>query len=153
MNNDRMAIVKRAWQFVAKGQQACSFEDLVNNYNAPAHPRVTNREKKAETVFNDFCQLMGAHQKNGQVCEEGFLNYYTDVNAVLPSERDSYFIDMIIKTWNINANVACVPEARIAEIEDIIFEKIRQRTHGADDEGKTVRRIFKHFDLNGNGTI
>ena len=60
---------------------------------------------------------------------------------------------MILKTWNINANIADVPEARVKELEDCIFEKIRQRTHGADDEGKTVRRIFKHFDLNGNGTI
>jgi Ca2+-binding EF-hand superfamily protein len=42
---------------------------------------------------------------------------------------------------------------RLAEIEDVIFEKIRQRTHGADDEGKTVRKIFKHFDLDGFGTI
>ena len=38
-------------------------------------------------------------------------------------------------------------------METIIFEKIRQRTHGADDEGKTVKRIFKHFDLEGYGTI
>jgi len=38
-------------------------------------------------------------------------------------------------------------------MEDIIFEKIRQKTHGADDEGKTVRKIFTHFDLDGFGTI
>lgn len=38
-------------------------------------------------------------------------------------------------------------------MEDIVFEKIRQRTHGSDDEGKTVKRFFKHFDLKGNGTI
>ena len=34
-----------------------------------------------------------------------------------------------------------------------MFEKIRQRTHGADDEGKTVLKTFRHFDLNGNGVI
>ena len=39
------------------------------------------------------------------------------------------------------------------ELEDIIFEKVRQKTHGADDEGKTVRKIFRHFDLDGFGTI
>lgn len=38
-------------------------------------------------------------------------------------------------------------------MEDIIFEKIRQRTHGSDDEGKTVRKLFRHFDLDGFGTI
>jgi len=30
---------------------------------------------------------------------------------------------------------------------------VRQKTHGADDEGKTIQRIFKHFDLDGFGTI
>jgi Ca2+-binding EF-hand superfamily protein len=34
-----------------------------------------------------------------------------------------------------------------------VFEKIRQRTHGADDEGKTAKKIFKHFDVEGFGTI
>lgn len=38
-------------------------------------------------------------------------------------------------------------------MENIIFEKIRQRTHGSDDEGKTARKIFRHFDLEGYGTI
>lgn len=60
---------------------------------------------------------------------------------------------MVLKTWGLNADASYVPEPRLLELEDIIFEKIRQRTHGADDEGKTCRRIFKHFDLDGYGTI
>jgi Ca2+-binding EF-hand superfamily protein len=34
-----------------------------------------------------------------------------------------------------------------------VFEKVRQRTHGADDEGKTLKKIMKHFDVEGYGTI
>lgn len=30
---------------------------------------------------------------------------------------------------------------------------MRQKTHGSDDEGKTVRKMFRHFDLDGYGTI
>jgi Ca2+-binding EF-hand superfamily protein len=59
----------------------------------------------------------------------------------------------VLKTWGLNTNKASVAPQRLQEIEDIIFEKVRQRTHGADDEGKTVRKIFKHFDLDGFGTI
>lgn len=81
------------------------------------------------------------------------MGFYSDSNAVLPLEKENYFIDMVLKTWGINSNAANVPAPRLAELEDIIFEKIRQRTHGADDEGKTVRRVFKHFDLDGYGTI
>lgn len=97
--------------------------------------------------------MMGSYSSDGVISCEGFLAYYQGCNAVLPAERESYFVDMVLKTWGVNSNVACVPKARLAELEDIIFEKVRQRTHGADDEGKTVKRIFKHFDLNGNGTI
>ena len=124
MNDDRCAIIKRAWNHLAKGSKTIPFEGLVNCYNAPCHPRVTSREKKAETVFNDFVNIMGQHQQNGCVSEENFLNYYADVNAVLPCEKDSYFIDMILKTWSINS-LTDVPEARRNQLEDIIFEKIR----------------------------
>lgn len=97
--------------------------------------------------------MMGANAVAGNVNEDGFMAFYSDANAVLPREKENYFIDMVLKTWGINANVANVPGPRLAELEDVIFEKIRQRTHGADDEGKTVRRVFKHFDLDGYGTI
>jgi Ca2+-binding EF-hand superfamily protein len=52
-----------------------------------------------------------------------------------------------------DADKSAVSAARLAQLESTVFEKIRQRTHGADDEGKTVKRFFKHFDLKGYGTI
>jgi len=58
-----------------------------------------------------------------------------------------------MKTWGIQGGSEAVSAGRLADIEDCIFEKIRQRTHGADDEGKTMRKVFKHFDLDGFGTI
>lgn len=30
---------------------------------------------------------------------------------------------------------------------------MRQRTHGADDEGKTIHKIFRHYDTNENGVL
>ena len=60
---------------------------------------------------------------------------------------------MVLKTWGLNNEKTLVSPQRVEEIEKIVFEKVRQRTHGADDEGKTVRKIFKHFDLDGYGTI
>jgi len=153
MSNDRLAIVKKAYNHLASGACCIPIESLVSRYNAPAHPRVTSREKRAETVFNDFVTIMGKYTNDGKVYEDGFTAYYADANAVLPVEKENYFIDMVLKTWGLNSDIARVPEPRLAELEEIIFEKIRQRTHGADDEGKTVRRIFKHFDLDGYGTI
>lgn len=103
--------------------------------------------------MSDFVQLMGEKAQGGQVSEECFINYYSECNAVLPPDRDQYFIEVIMKTWGIQGGRDAVSAGRLADIEDCIFEKIRQRTHGADDEGKTMRKVFKHFDLDGFGTL
>lgn len=153
MSNERLSIVKLAWEKIAKGADSCSFETLVQCYNAPAHPRVMSREKKAETVFNDFVTILGQRAANGSISCEDFCNYYAEINAVMPLEKENYFIDMVLKVWGLNSDKAQVSPARVNEIIDVIFEKVRQRTHGADDEGRTVKKVFKHFDLDGFGTI
>jgi hypothetical protein len=62
-------------------------------------------------------------------------------------------VETVLKTWGLNTQKVYVAPQRLQEMEDIIFEKVRQKTHGADDEGKTIRKIFRHFDLDGFGTI
>ena len=113
MTNERLAIVKRAWQTLSGGAQQVPFEELVAKYNAPAHPRVTSREKKAETVMQDFVTLMGEKAPGGTVSEEGFISYYADCNAVLPSDRESYFIEIILKTWGIQGGAEAVSANRV----------------------------------------
>lgn len=41
----------------------------------------------------------------------------------------------------------------LAQLETILFEKIRQKTVTKDDEGKTVRKAFKYFDQTDSGII
>ncbi len=111
------------------------------------------REKKSENVRLEFVDTMGKRQSGGFITEQAFIDYYADVNATLPAEKDDYFVDTVLKTWGISTSKVNVSAERVAELESIVFEKIRQRTHGNDDEGKTVKKIFKHFDLQGYGTI
>lgn len=122
-------------------------------YQAGVHPRVRTREKKEEIVYNDFVNCISQRTRGGQVTEEDFIQYYADINACTPAEKDDYFIDLVLKTWGLGTDKVLVQPQKITEIENIIFEKVRQKTHGADDEGKTIKKIFKHFDLDGYGTI
>lgn len=156
MNAKRIAVVKHAFQSLdEQSQKRIAFEKLRKSYRADQHPRVKTREKKAETVLADFIACMGAKCQGLFVTEAGFLDYYADINATLPAEKDDYFVELILRTWGLSADAAAsfITPQRIAEIEGIIFEKIRQKTHGADDEGKTIQRIFRHFDLDGYGTL
>lgn len=149
----RVAIVNQAWQHVAGGKDSISLAELQKKFNSLAHPRVVTREKKAETVHADFCSGIAAYAKGGNVSKEGFFEYYADVNAVLPAEKEAYFIDLVLKSWNISPKSVQVSGDKTGRLEDILFEKIRQRTHGAEDEGRTAHKYFKHFDLDGYGTI
>lgn len=154
MNEKRLAVVKFAWQSLDEsGSGRIPWGKLQTAYKVEQHPRVRTREKKAEQVRADFVLCMGTYQQGGFIDEQGFIQYYSDVNATLPAEKDDYFVDLVLKTWDLQVQKVHVTPERLAELEKIVFEKIRQRTHGADDEGKTVKKIFKHFDLDGFGTI
>ena len=126
MNETRIAVVKHAFQFLDDQKAGkISFDKLTKIYNSAAHPRVRTREKKAETIFNDLINCLGPLSVNGFVFERAFIAYYSDINGCLASEKDDYFVDMVLKTWGLNTDKAFVSAARVAEIEDIIFEKIR----------------------------
>ena len=94
-------------------------------YKPDLHPRVKTREKRVETVMNDFINCMTLKCSGQYVTEAGFLDYYADINAVLPAEKDDYFVEIILKTWGLSASPAHVTPQRIAELEKIIFEKVR----------------------------
>jgi hypothetical protein len=114
---------------------------------------VRTRDKTQQNVYNDLINTLGPRATGNTINEQAFIEYYADINACLPQEKDDYFVDMVLKTWGLNTDKIYVSEQRIAQLEDIVFEKIRQKTHGADDEGKTAKKIFRHFDLEGYGTV
>jgi Ca2+-binding EF-hand superfamily protein len=68
---------------------------------------------------------MGKRQQGGFVTEQGFNQYYSDVNATLPSEKDDYFVELVLNTWNLSANKGAVTGDRLQQLEDTVFEKIR----------------------------
>ena len=78
------------------------------------------REKKQETIYNDFESCLGLRAQGGYISEDSFIQYYADINATLPAEKDDYFVDIVLKTWGLN-----VSPQRVEEIENIIFEKVR----------------------------
>lgn len=82
--------------------------NLLKSYNVQSHPRVLTREKNAEKVYNEFETCIGARAQGSQVSESSFLEYYSDINACLPAEKDDYFVDLVLKTWGLNTDKAFV---------------------------------------------
>lgn len=46
--------------------------------------------------MNEFANAISKRSRDGQtIDEQEFLNYYADVNATLPSEKEEYFADVL----------------------------------------------------------
>ena len=118
-----------------------------------AHPRVVTREKAATTVMADMCEWFRQSCPSGQCTEADFASFYSEINGCLPAEKSDYFVQTVLNSWGLASNAKSVNPQRLAQLQMQVFEKVRQRTHGADDEGKTLKKIMKHFDVEGYGTI
>jgi Ca2+-binding EF-hand superfamily protein len=105
MNEKRLAVVKHAWQSLDEaGAGRISWGKLQTAYQVEAHPRVRTREKKSETVRAEFVETLGKFQSAGLINEQAFIQYYADVNATLPAEKDDYFVDLVLKTWGLSSS-------------------------------------------------
>lgn len=146
-NEKRQAVCKYAWDMLDSSRTGeIPVFDLYSKFIAANHPRVKLREKKEETIQKEFENGISFRASGETVTENSFMEYYADVSACLPAEKDEYFVDTVLETWGLSDEHFISPQ-RIAEMEEILYEKVRQRTHGADDEGKTAAKVFRHFDM------
>lgn len=122
-NEKRLAAVKYAYSVVSS-QGDMSVEWLESHFNAASHPRVRTRDKTADRVFVEFSNGLRSRAGTGVVSEDTWVEYYADVNACLPAEKDEYFIDIVLSSWGISQESFITPQ-RLEELENIIFEKIR----------------------------
>lgn len=97
MSDERIATVKKAYQKLDKqGRGFLYLDDLINNYNAELHPRVRTREKTVSQVMSEFEKAIRAKSRDGStISEMDFLDYYADVSACLPAEREDHFNNVL----------------------------------------------------------
>ena len=154
MSDRRLSAVKAAFQYLDSGSQGVlQVQDLLSRFLPGNHPRVVTREKVAEVVLNEFNNGVLRYSQNGRVAEDGFLAYYASLSATVPAENDDYFISLLSGCWGINSSSDYVSPQRIAQIEDLFYEKIRQKTKSTEDEGKVMIRLFRFFDTDASGSI
>jgi calcyphosin len=154
MSDVRLSAVKAAFQYLDTGRLGyLTVESLIQRYIPDKHPRVLTREKTVETVSQEFQNTIVKYSSQGKVSENGFLAYYSSLSATIPLENDEYFTSLLIGCWGINSSDDYIPPQRLEEIEDIFYEKIRQKTRSNQDEGKVLVKLFRFFDVDGSGGI
>jgi len=154
MGERRLHTVRNAFHFLdvqAKG--AIPIEELKTKYKPENHPRSKVRSSDPEKIACEFEKEIQGYISNGVVTEEAFINYYKNISAVLPLNKDLYFEDLISKTWNLTQFKDYNGSTRVREIIVMFYEKVCQRTYKDDDEGKAIRKALKHVDLKDTGTV
>lgn len=84
------------------------------------------RHKTAQEVRNEFANAITKKSRDGvTISASEFLEYYADVNATLPKEKEDYFVDILLTTWGITSSANYVSAERLADLKVILYEKIR----------------------------
>jgi Ca2+-binding EF-hand superfamily protein len=154
LNERRRSAITQAWQLLKEiAPTVVTTEWLSQRYNSSQHPRVVTREKTADQVAAEFGRSIERYAERGVVTEEGFFQYCNALSATAPKEHDEYFVDLLVKTWDLGCNPAHPPVESILRLEDILYEKIRQRTKPTEDEGRAILRVFRFFDSDNSGAV
>lgn len=92
-------------------------------------------------------------RQKGVVTAESFLEYYQEINATLPADKDTYFVDMVMKTWKLYETVLQATPTHVEHLLSVMHEKIRQHTQTKEDEGKALMRAMRYVDMPTTGTL
>ena len=87
------------------------------------------------------------------ITAEGFLDYYHEINATLPADKDTYFVDMVMKTWKLYETALQATPVYVEKLVTLMHEKLRQRTFPKEDEGKALMRAMRYVDSKTTGTL
>lgn len=94
LNPQRLAIVKKAYAKLDKdGSGVVDIEDIRDVYNTTKHPDVISGKKTSDQVLVEFLETFEMHHNiqnngrpDGQITQDEFIEYYTNVSASLDND-------------------------------------------------------------------
>ena len=110
LSQGRLALVRKAFQKLDRdGSGIVDINDIRDVYNASKHPDVISGKKTESQIFNEFLETFETHhnimngtQADGQVTQDEFIEYYTNVSASI--DNDEYFALMMNNSWNLTGD-------------------------------------------------
>jgi Ca2+-binding EF-hand superfamily protein len=107
---NRLALVKKAYAKLDKdGSGVVDINDIKDVYNASRHPDVISGKKTTDQILVEFLETFEMHHNvqngeraDGQITEDEFIEYYTNVSASL--DNDEYFGIMMNSSWNLSGD-------------------------------------------------
>jgi len=96
MSDGRIALVKKVFKLLDPGMTGhITLSHCLSSFSGKNHPSVRIKEKSVEIVEDEFKDAIINKSRDGAtITEFDFLDYYADVSACLPNEREDHFIDV-----------------------------------------------------------
>jgi len=161
LNERRTGIIRQAFQKMDKtGNGVVDMEDVVGTYDASRHPLVISGQKTSEQIMVEFLEGFKDHSTGsspgvpGVVTWDNWVEYYRGISASIVD--DDYFVYMMEQSWRITESSKIgsdVPIELVHKIENVLREKIRQKTSSTAAESETLRKAFKHFDIDESQSV
>jgi UMP-CMP kinase len=151
----RMNMIRMVWDLLSQGQTQIPVQEVIGNFTAQAHPQVLSGEKTEQQIFREFVtNFENAGNVADKISWEAFADFYASISAGVPY-NDDYFVKMMETSWGVKENMSDseVPSALLRKVENVLREKIRQRTKAECSESETLRKAFKQQDLENSGMI
>eukprot|EP01083_Nonionella_stella_P047871 128149_1 len=159
LNDRRLAMVVKAFEkFDVTGDGIIDSEDMKKTYDASQHAKVKIGERSEEQVMKTFLDSFegAGGNKDGKVTKDEFIQYYTGISASIPY-NDDYFCQMMENAWKIKESGGekerISQAAYLEQVEQILREKVRQKTFGSETGETTLKKTFKWFDLDDCGYV
>jgi len=101
MSLKRKRIVQKVFEMIDTDKSGVlTAVDLKSRFNPAGDPRVSQREKSASAVAEEFLSTFDVFDHDGNVGPDEFLKYYQGVSASI--DDDSYFELMMRNAWHMS---------------------------------------------------
>ena len=88
ISEKRLATIQHAFEQLSEGGQV-SLSTVLNAFRPDKHPHHRTRTKEGELLFKEFEEAIVRRSSNGtSLTEQEFFEYFFDVNACIPQERE-----------------------------------------------------------------
>lgn len=101
MNQNRKKLITQAFQKLDKsGDGVVTVDDLHGVYNVKNHKKYLSGEWSEDECLKEFLDSFDSpNDKDGQITEDEFMNYYSGVSASV--DNDAYFLLMMTNAWKL----------------------------------------------------